>query len=260
MGWWQRPQPFCGVKGQTAPVSPPWQGHPWVLGGEGGHPRGPWDLGIPWDPGSPYGDLGTPVSPPLSLVPACISDQSSPTPDSTRKVRLCRDRRSCSRAGGQSQGSAAGSGPPHFHGIPPLFPRDPPHSRCGGCTGRTGAQYGPNPPWADPSFPLPCCDPKGSHGITLCPPALPPPPRTPQPGWGFLCSPGPRDITAARKGRDELEKVGLSRGIFGSWIILILGISSSNAINPTGPQISIWDHHQHRVIPAGQTGAVPVNP
>lgn len=32
--------------------------------------------------------------------PACISAHNSPTPDSTRNVRLWRDFRSCSRAGG----------------------------------------------------------------------------------------------------------------------------------------------------------------
>lgn len=51
---------------------------------------------------------------PSPLLPACISDQSSPTPDSTRKVRLCRDRRSCSRAEGQSRGAGVRLGGGHW--------------------------------------------------------------------------------------------------------------------------------------------------
>lgn len=176
-----RPRPFCGDKGQTPPVWPPWQGHPWgtatrTSSPSATHPGGPQDPGSLRDSGSardPGISSGDPhPCPPNSYLPASPT-RAPPLPTPPGRSGCAGIAGAAPGLGDRARNQQRDQDPPAismgstpFPWIHPI-PWDPPHSRCGGCTGSTGdpdtAQL--HRGWADPGFLLPCWDPKGSHRI-----------------------------------------------------------------------------------------------
>lgn len=220
---WNKPGDGVCHRGDLQPPVP----SPRVTPGSGSTGGNPCLCPFPAPPHESSRGLGSALGGhcPPPLLPACISDQSSPTPDSTRKVRLWRDRRSCSRAGDGAESPASGWGAPG-----PGAPPGPPVAageRCWGCTGSTGCsrgdnQDGPSSTVEELVQPSRCSarDPAGSHGIPpwaqRCPRAMPPLPLPSQPGWGFLCSPRPGagDSRATRKGWELFGEGGVIPAYF----------------------------------------------